>query len=153
MQEAIKEAKKAYQEGEVPVGAVLCQGARIIARAHNQTEKFHNVLAHAEFLVLEKSFKRLNRWRLSDCHLYTTLEPCVMCAGGLVYARISGITFGAYNLRWGGCYSVWNVGHHHESNHTIPIYSGLLEEECQTLLKQFFQKREKKGLLILVRKQ
>lgn len=144
MREALKQAKKAYALGEVPVGAIVVRDGRIIARAYNRRECDKNPLAHAEILALQRAAKKVGGWRLSDCTLYVTLEPCPMCTGACVNARIQTICFGAYDPKAGYCGSLENVAQDERLNHRCEVMGGLLEEECAALLKQFFQERRKK---------
>jgi len=151
MARALKLAAKAAALGEVPVAALLVQGPldvkrpKVLAQAHNLTETRPDPTAHAERLVLERAARKLGRWRLNDCTLIVTLEPCAMCAGSAVWARLGRIVYGASDPKAGACGSVLQVADHPQLNHRIPMQGGVLEVECGTLLKSFFQAKRKKG--------
>ncbi len=134
MQEALFQAKVAAEKGEVPVGAVLVLNGEIIARGHNLTMEQDNMLAHAEMLVMEEGLKKLGTRRLSGCSLYVTLEPCPMCAGGILLLRPERVYFGAYDAEAGAC------GGKHDvlKNSGIDVYGGIMEQACTGLLKDFF---------------
>ena len=141
MQEAIKEAKLAFQEDEVPVGAVVEYKGSIIARAYNQVELLRDPTAHAEMLAVTQATNYLkNKW-LSDCCLYVTIEPCSMCAGAFVLARIKRICFGASDPKTGACGSLMNIANNMKLNHRISIQKGILEEDCSKLVQDFFKKK------------
>lgn len=143
MEAAIAEAKQAAVIGEVPVGAVLVCGGEILARAHNMRETEQNPLYHAETAVIYKASRRLGRWRLSDCDLYVTLEPCPMCCGAILQARLRRLYFGAYNKQ-GGC--VVSCGQYLDnpySLHRTEYYCGIMEEACSALLTDFFAEARK----------
>lgn len=139
MKEALKEGKKAYDEMEIPIGAVVVYNGEIIGRGHNRVEQEQNPLNHAELLAIEEASKVLNSWRLVDCDLYVTLEPCVMCSGALVYSRLRRVIFGAYDPKRGCCGSVETIPHMKELNHHVEIIGGILEEECLELIQSFFR--------------
>jgi len=141
MSEAIKEAKKAFEEDEVPVGCVIVYQRKIIARAHNQVERLRDPTAHAEMLALTSATSYLNSKWLNECSVYVTIEPCSMCAGALVLARIKNIIFGASDSKAGACGSVLNIANHKKLNHRIKVKSGVLEQECSSLLKEFFKNK------------
>ncbi len=149
MQRALRLARKAALAGEVPVGALLVQGPleaarpKVIAQAHNLTETRPDPTAHAERLVLERAAKKLGRWRLNDCTLIVTLEPCAMCAGASVWGRVGRILYGAADPKAGACGSVLQVAEHPQLNHRIPVQGGVLADECAALLKSFFQAKRK----------
>ena len=145
MFEAIKEARKAIDEDEVPVGAVIVHEGRIIARGHNQIERLKDPTAHAEMLALTSATNYLGTKWLNEASLYVTIEPCSMCAGALVLARIKNIYFGAKDSKTGACGSVLNIANHSKLNHRIKIKSGILEEESASLLKEFFKKKRIKN--------
>ena len=138
MEEALKEAHAAALEGEVPVGAVLVKDGQIIARGHNTRERDQDPLGHAEINVIRQGCALLHSWRLTGCTLYVTLEPCPMCAGAIVNARIPAVYYGAKDDKAGCCGSVLNL-FEERFNHHPRIYGGLLEEECVALLQSFFQ--------------
>ncbi len=141
MRLALEEARLAAGEGEVPVGAVLVREGRVLARAHNRREATGNPLHHAEMLALVEGASRLGGWRLERTTMYVTLEPCPMCAGALVQARVARLVFGARDLRLGAAGSRYNLVHDETTHHRIEITDGILEEECLSLLKDFFASR------------
>ena len=144
MKAAIREAKKAEAKEEVPVGAVIVYEGKIVARAHNLRNTHFDGTAHAEILAIKKAGKKLNRWNLTDCEMYVTLEPCAMCAGAAVNSRIKKIYFGAFDKRFGCCGSIMNVTDS-ELNHRVEIEGGILESECSTMLSAFFKKLRERG--------
>ena len=144
MQEALKEAARAFEEDEVPVGAVIVNDGRIIARGHNQVERLKDPTAHAEMLALTSAANFLNTKWLNTSILYVTIEPCSMCAGALVLARIKSVVYGADDPKTGACGSVINIASHKKLNHRIKVKSGVLEGECSRLLKGFFRKKRRK---------
>jgi tRNA(adenine34) deaminase len=144
MQEALKEARAAFAEDEVPVGAVIVHEGKIISRGHNQVERLKDPTAHAEMLALTSATNYLGVKWLSEATLYVTIEPCSMCAGALVLARVKNIYFGAKDPKTGACGSVTNIAGHKKLNHRIKVTSGLLKDECAGLLKEFFQKKRGK---------
>lgn len=137
MRLALAEARLAAAEGEVPVGAVLVRGDKVLAQAHNRVEQCADPMAHAELLCLRAAAAAEGGWRFSDCTLYVTLEPCAMCAGALVNARLGRVVFGAFEPRTGCCGSVFDLLDH-AFLHTVPAVGGLLEEECTAALQAFF---------------
>ncbi|NLK67638.1 MAG: nucleoside deaminase [Clostridiaceae bacterium] len=139
MLKAIEQAKKAYEMDEVPVGAVITHEGKIIAAAHNLRETLNQATAHAEVLAIEKACNVLNTWYLTDCDLYVTLEPCIMCAGAIINSRIRSLYFGAYDPKAGACGSVTDVFRIKELNHHVIIYEGIMEQECSSLLTEFFK--------------
>jgi tRNA(adenine34) deaminase len=141
MQEALKEAQKAFEEDEVPVGAVIVYKDNIIARGHNQVERLKDPTAHAEILVLTSATNYLKTKWLNGTSLYVTIEPCSMCAGALVLARIKNLYFGAKDPKAGACGSVVNIVNHKKLNHRIKVESGILKEECSSLLSEFFSRK------------
>jgi tRNA(adenine34) deaminase len=144
MREALKEAKKAFEKEEVPVGAVLVHGNKIIARGHNQVEMLRDATAHAEMLCLTSGASFLENWRLSDATLYCTLEPCCMCAGALFSSRVSRLVWGAPDVRLGANGSWIDVFAQKHPMHSLEITSRVLEAESADLMRAFFQKRRKK---------
>ena len=138
MKEALKEAKKAYEKLEVPVGAVIVKNGKIIARAHNLKETKKNTTKHAEILAIEKASKKLNAWRLLDCEMYITLEPCSMCAGAIINSRIKKIYIGALDEKTGAAGSVLNL-FDYKFNHKVEVEKGILQKECEKVLKDFFK--------------
>jgi len=143
MVEALKEAHKAFEKDEVPVGCVIVQAGRIIARGHNQVEMLKDPTAHAEMLALTSAANHHDSKWLNDAILYVTIEPCSMCAGALVLARIKNLYFGASDPKTGACGSVVNIANHKELNHRVKVVAGILELECSSLLKEFFRKKRK----------
>lgn len=141
MSEALKEAAKAFEADEVPVGAVIVHKSQIIARAHNQIKLLKDPTAHAEMIAITQAAAHLKNERLLGCALYVTIEPCAMCAGAMVLARISRLIYGAEDPRTGACGSVFNIAHNHILNHKITITAGVLREEAGSLLKEFFKKK------------
>jgi len=144
MQEALKEAKKAYKKNEVPVGAVVVYNNKIIAKAHNLNITTNDPTAHAEILALRKASKILRNYRLPDCEMYTTLEPCPMCAGAMVYARIKRLVYATEDPKSGCCKSVLNIVNNKKLNHRIEVVSGVCKKESEKLLKIFFKKLRSK---------
>lgn len=141
MREALKEAAKAEAAGEVPVGAVVVSGDKIIARGRNKRETDKDPTAHAEVVALKKAGKKLGRWNLSDCELFVTLEPCAMCSGAIVYARIAKVYYGTEDLRFGCCGTVMNLAQDERLNHRAEIIGGILREECVLPIKRFFKEK------------
>lgn len=139
MKEAIKQAKKAYKLLEVPIGCVIVYEGKIIARGYNRRNTDKNTLAHAELTAIRKAAKVLGDWRLEGCTMYVTLEPCQMCAGALVQARMDKVYIGCMNKKAGCAGSVLNLLEMQEFNHQVETVRGLLEEECSTLLSTFFK--------------
>ncbi len=145
MRAAIREAKKAYALNEVPIGCVIVRDDRIIARGYNRRNTDKNALAHAELAAIRKASKKCGDWRLEDCTMYVTLEPCQMCAGAIVQARMHKVVIAARNPKAGCAGSVINLLQMEGFNHQVEIETGLLEEECSAMLSCFFQElREKK---------
>ncbi len=140
MRRALAEAEKAAACGETPVGAVLVVGDEIVAAAHNMRESWQDPTAHAELIVLREAATRRGRWRLSDATLYVTLEPCLMCAGAMVLARIGGLVYGSRDPRAGALGSVYDVVRDGRLNHVFRITPGVLEKECREVLQGFFEK-------------
>lgn len=141
MQLAIKEAKIAEQNGDVPIGAIIVYENQIIGRAYNQREQLQDPTAHAEIIALTQAAAFLESWRLHGCTIYVTLEPCTMCAGALVLARIDRLVYGCDDPKTGAVKSLYNIVTDERLNHIIDVTSGVLAEECSDLLQQFFQRR------------
>ena len=139
MREALKEARTAFSLGEVPVGCVIVRDGEIIARGHNLTETAKDPTVHAEMNALRDAAKALGGWRLPGCSAYVTCEPCAMCAGAMVWARIEDLYVGADDPKAGACGSVVNVAANQNLNHTIRIHRGILKDECAGIMKEFFQ--------------
>ena len=145
MKEALKEAKKAELVDEVPVGCVIVLNNKIIARAHNVRETKQNPIGHAEIMAIQKASKKLNSWRLDNCELYVTVEPCIMCSGAIIQSRIKRVYFGAKDFKGGAFGSSIDVLEAKDINHHPEIYPGIMEEECSLLIKNYFKsKREQK---------
>ena len=154
MREAIKQAKKAYAIGEVPIGCVIVYQDKIIARGYNRRTIDKNTLAHAELQAIRKASKKMEDWRLEECTLYVTLEPCQMCAGALVQSRIDEVVIGSMNPKAGCAGSVLNLLQVDNFNHQVKITRGVLEGECSMMLSDFFRElREKKKRLKMLAKQ
>jgi len=141
MREALRMAEKAREADEVPVGAVVVREGKVIARAYNQVELLKDATAHAEMLALTQAEAAMNDWRLTDCDLYVTKEPCVMCAGAIVHTRIRRIIFGCADPRSGGAGGIINLLQHPALNHHCQITAGVLENECASILQDFFRKK------------
>ena len=139
MREALKEAGKALAKEEVPVGAVIVKDGKIIARAHNIKESKKDSTCHAEILAIQKACKKLDSWRLLDCEMYVTLEPCSMCAGALINSRIKKLYIGTDDGKTGACGSVLNLLGDYKFNLKIEVEKYILKEECEVLLKDFFK--------------
>ncbi len=143
MKEALKEALKAYNKLEVPVGAVIVNNGKIIARAHNVKEEKQDTTRHAEIIAIQKASKKLNNWRLTNCEMYVTLEPCSMCAGALIGSRIKKVYIGTMDEKTGACGSVLNLLEDFTFNHKVEIETGILQKESEELLKKFFKELRK----------
>lgn len=141
MQIAIKEAQIAEENGDVPIGAIIVYQNQIIGRAYNQREQLQDPTAHAEIIALTQAAAFLESWRLHGCTMYVTLEPCTMCAGALVLARIDRLVYGCDDPKTGAVRSLYNIVTDERLNHIIDVTSGVLAEECSGLLQQFFQRR------------
>ena len=139
MKEAIKQAKKAYALGEVPIGCVIVYQDKIIGRGYNRRNTDKNTLAHAEITAINKASKKMGDWRLEGCTLYVTLEPCQMCAGAIVQARITEVVMGTMNPKAGCCGSILNILDMPQFNHQVRVKKGVLEENCSSLLTSFFK--------------
>ena len=147
MKEAIKQAKKAYALDDVPIGCVIVQDNKIIARGYNRRNTDKNALAHAEISAIKKASKKTGDWRLEDCTMYVTLEPCQMCAGAIVQSRMKKVVIGAMNPKAGCAGSVINILQMKQFNHQAEMENGILEKECADMLSTFFKElREKKKL-------
>ncbi len=145
MRMALKEARKAYAINEVPIGCVIVQDDKVIGRGYNKRNTDKNVLSHAELTAMKKACKKTGDWRLEDCTMYITLEPCQMCAGAMVQARLQKVVIGSMNPKAGCGGSVLNILQMKEFNHQVDVTRGVLEEECSQILKEFFAElREQK---------
>ena len=141
MRAAIEQARAALKQNEVPVGAVVVKDGEIISQAFNSPITLQDPTAHAEILALRNAGQRLNNYRLIDAELYVTIEPCFMCMGALIHARIKRLIFGTYDLKAGAAGSVFDLTQHARLNHTIEVTSGVLEPECRELMQHFFRQR------------
>ena len=139
MKEALKEAKKAYKKMEIPVGAVIVKNGEIIARAHNQKETKCDTTKHAEILAIQKASEKLKAWRLLDCEMYVTLEPCPMCAGAIINSRIKKLYIGVMDYKTGAVGSKLNLLEDYIFNHKTQVETGVLEDKCEKILKDFFK--------------
>jgi tRNA(adenine34) deaminase len=137
---ALQEAEKAFEEKEIPVGAVVVNKNKIIGRGYNQVEKLKDATAHAEMIALTAAANHLGNWRLSECSIYVTLEPCVMCTGALLSSRIKELYFSIFDPKFGACGSVYNLAEEGKTNHKINVYSGIYADESKKLLEEFFNK-------------
>lgn len=143
MKEALKEAYKAYNKKEIPIGCVIVRDNKIISRGHNLREKKKNALLHAEVIAINKACKKLKSWRLDDCDIYITLEPCTMCSGAILQSKIKNTYFGAYDLKTGMAgsrFNVFGIKFNYEPN----VIGGIMEEECSNLIKSFFKELREK---------
>ena len=143
MKEALKEAQKAYDKLEVPVGCVIVKDGKIIARAHNQKETKLDTTKHAEILAIQKASKKLESWRLLDCEMYVTLEPCPMCAGAIINSRIKKVYIGTKDEKTGACGSKLNLLEDYTFNHKVEIETRIMKNECEEILKKFFKELRK----------
>lgn len=144
MREALKEAKKSYEKDEVPVGAIIVKDGKIIARAHNLKESKKSAIHHAEILAIDKASKKIGAWRLSECEMYVTLEPCPMCAGAIIQSRLKKVYIGTMDYKTGACGSVFNMFEDYTFNHKVECETGILKEECEKILQDFFKYLRKK---------
>ncbi len=144
MKEAMKQAKKAEKIGDVPIGCVIVYEDKIIARGYNKRNKNKSTLAHAELLAIAKASKKLGDWRLEGCTMYITLEPCQMCAGAIVQARIDKVVIGSKNAKAGCAGSILNLLQMKQFNHQVEMEEGILQEECSALLSDFFRELRRK---------
>lgn len=138
---ALKEAEKAFNEDEVPVGAVLVIDGEVISSTHNKRESCFDPTAHAEIMALREASRKIENWRLSDATLYVTKEPCIMCAGAMVNARLGRLVYGCQDIKAGAVQSLYHLLTDKRLNHQVEVVSGMLEEECAELLKRFFKNR------------
>ena len=147
MIEALKEAKKAYKKLEVPVGAVIVKNGEIIARAHNVKETKKDTTKHAEIMAIQRASKKIDAWRLEDCEMYVTLEPCTMCAGAIINSRIKKVYIGTKDPKTGACGSILNLFEDYKFNHKVEYVIGIMQQECEKILKDFFKdlRKLKKG--------
>jgi len=144
MRLALREAERGAHEGEVPVGAVVVREGRVVARAHNRPIHLHDPTAHAEILALRRVARKSCNYRLEGCDLYVTIEPCAMCAGAIVHARVRRLVFGAGDPKAGACGSALRVLNHRKLNHRVEVKSGVLAADCAKAMQEFFRKRRSK---------
>lgn len=142
---ALQEAENALSEDEVPVGAVVVHQNRIIGRGYNQIERLKDATAHAEIIALTSASNTLSNWRLNECDIYVTLEPCIMCTGAMLSSRIKNIYFAAFDPKFGACGSLYNLASEGKYNHKINVYSGIYSQESESLLQSFFVKKRNKS--------
>ena len=145
MQLAINEAKKAFKNDEVPVGCVIVKDDKVIGRGYNKKEKKHCSIYHAEIVAIERTCKKIGDWRLNDCELYVTMEPCAMCAGAIVNHRIKHVVIGVMEPNFGACGSGIDILNNSSLNTKTEVKVGVLQNECKTMLQSFFQKRRKES--------
>lgn len=145
MKLAIEQAKVAEENGDVPIGAVIVYKDQVIGRAYNQREQLNDPTAHAEIIALTQAAAYLSSWRLNGCTIYVTLEPCPMCAGALVLARIDRLVYGCDDPKAGACKSLYNIVQDERLNHRLEVASGVLEEDCSELLQGFFARRRREN--------
>ncbi len=139
MAEALRQAVLALEDDEVPVGAIIVQGGQIIGRAHNQRERLGDPTAHAEMIAITQAAEHVGNWRLENCTMYVTLEPCTMCAGAIVLARLPRLVFGARDPKAGAVGSIYDIPRDPKLNHTVDVTGGVLEPECGGILTEFFR--------------
>lgn len=144
MREAIKEAKKAEMFGEVPIGAIIVKNGVIIGRGHNTRETSELAIGHAEINAIIDASTKLGSWRLTDCAIYVTIEPCPMCTGAIYQARIDHIIFGAKDIKAGACGSIFNLFDHDGLNHYCKVHSGVMEGQCREIIESFFKRKRRK---------
>ena len=142
---ALQEAEQAFEEDEVPVGAVVVHKNKIIGRGYNQVEKLNDATAHAEMIALTSASNHLKNWRLNECSIYVSLEPCIMCTGAMLSSRTENLYYAASDSKFGACGSVHNLAENSKTNHTIKVFSGILAKESEDLLKSFFAKKRLKS--------
>lgn len=143
MKEALKEAKKAYKIGEIPIGAVIVRNDRIIARGHNQKETKCDATKHAEIIAIQKASKKIQGWRLEDCEMYVTLEPCMMCTGAIIQSRLKKVYIGTMDEKMGYCGSVLNLLEYNKYDYRVEAETGIMKEECSKIIKDFFAQLRK----------
>lgn len=144
MKEALMEANKALSVDEVPIGAVIVKDGQIIGRGHNLMESSKDPTAHAEILAIKEAAACLGGWRLVDCEMYVTIEPCSMCAGASVLARLKKVTIGTLDIKSGACGSIFNILQDERLNHQVEIETGIMKQECEEIMKTFFKKLRRK---------
>jgi len=142
---ALQEAEKALEDNEVPIGAVVVKDNKIIGRGYNQVEKLKDATAHAEMIALTSASNTIGKWRLNDCSIYVTLEPCIMCTGALLASRINNLFFSTFDTKFGVCGSLHNLAEDSKTNHKINVYSGIYSDESKKLLQEFFNNLKNKN--------
>lgn len=145
MRKALREAEMAFEEGEVPIGAVIVHDGQIIASAHNQRETLSDPTAHAEMIAITQAAEHLQDWRLSGCTIYSTLEPCPMCAGAIVQARIPTVVYGATDQKAGACHTLYSITDDPRLNHRCAVLGGVMADDCRGILQAFFQMQRSQG--------
>jgi tRNA(adenine34) deaminase len=145
MRAALREARASAAADEVPVGCVIVHEGLVIGRGHNRVETLQDATAHAEIVAIGAASTTLESWRLNECTMYVTLEPCAMCAGAIILSRVGRLVYGAYDPKAGACGSVLDVIHERRLNHRVDLTAGVLADECGALLKEFFAKKRAKG--------
>lgn len=145
MKEALLEARKAYELGEVPIGCVIVKDGIIIGRGYNQKETTQDPTSHAEMVAIRNASKHLQAWRLTDAEVYVTIEPCVMCMGALIQSRVSKLIYGARDPKFGGARSLYELSEDTRHNHRFEVIEGVLEEECASIMKEFFRMRRREN--------
>ena len=144
MKVALNQAQIAYDQNEIPIGAIVTYNGKIIGKGHNQIEQLQDATAHAEIIAITSAENTLGNWRLKNCDLYVTLEPCIMCAGAIINSKIRNVFFGAYDQKFGGCSSLYNLCNDPRLNHSCGIKGGVMEIDSNWILNEFFQKIRKK---------
>ena len=145
---ALAEAQKAFDLGEVPIGAVLIMDGQVVASGHNMRESWHDATAHAEMIAIREACEKLGRWRLTGLTLYVTIEPCPMCAGALVMSRVDRLVYGSADVKAGAIESIFNIAQNDALNHSMMVTAGIRANECAQIMKDFFKQRRKKVILI-----
>lgn len=140
---ALEEARKAYDMGEIPIGAVLVMDGQVVSKGHNMREIWHDATAHAEIIVIREACEKLKRWRLTGATLYVTIEPCPMCAGALVMSRIDRLVYGSLDYKAGAVESIFNIVQNDALNHSMNVASGVRSNECAEIMRDFFRSRRK----------
>lgn len=136
---ALKEAEKAFKKGEVPIGCIIVHDGRIVGRGHNLRETKNDPTLHAEIAAIKKASKKLSSWRLANSTVYVTVEPCIMCMGALILARVKRVVFGCHDKKWGACGSLYDISKDKRLNHRIEVVSGVMERECREVMQAFFK--------------
>ena len=153
MRAALKQAVKAYELNETPIGCVIVHDGKIIGRGYNRRNTDKNPLAHAEIAAIKKASRRMGDWRLEDCTMYVTLEPCQMCAGAIVQSRLTRVVVGCMNPKAGCAGSILNLLDVQEFNHQVQLTTGVLEEECSSIMKEFFRELRKRQKMKKIKKE